>query len=424
MDKFVVKSAEELAAMDSTQQAAYFLSKNDHDKAQLKEAIDGKAGEKELTELRDSIVKEHNDNIQRVYEILKEQGEAINRQGGATPKERNTIRKGLEANASKLKAMKGSDGRNSGFSISGEDFHVKAPMTLASNIVGGAQIPQALRLPGYNDLPQRPTRLLDIVQFGGIDSNVVEWVYLTNEDGTTGPTAEGASKNNIDFDWALGTERVEKTTNYIKISTEMLDDISFMETAVRTQLNRKLLQAVEGQVYAGSGTTPNMRGIRTVASAFAAGAFANAVNNPNEIDVVTVAMNQIRVAQETDAAASAVLMHPTDVTKLKMIKVSATDLRYVERLWMNAGSLSIDEVPIIETTLVTQGQYLVGDFSKAHVLEKQAPTVQIGLDASDFTTNFRTLLAEWRGVTYVMNNDRSAFVAGTFATDKAAIETS
>ena len=85
--------------------------------------------------------------------------------------------------------------------------------------------------------------------------------------------------------------------------------------------------------------------------------------------------------------------------------------------------MAIDGVPIVETTLVTQGTYLVGDFSKAYLLDRMAPTVQVGLDQDDFTKNFRTLLAEWRGVSYVMNNDRSAFVAGTFATDIAALET-
>ena len=38
-----------------------------------------------------------------------------------------------------------------------------------------------------------------------------------------------------------------------------------------------------------------------------------------------------------------------------------------------------------------------------------------------FTKNLRTILAEWRGLSLVKNNDRTAFVKGTFATDIAAI---
>jgi hypothetical protein len=35
---------------------------------------------------------------------------------------------------------------------------------------------------------------------------------------------------------------------------------------------------------------------------------------------------------------------------------------------------------------------------------------------------FRTILAEWRGLSAVKNNDRTAFVKGVFATDKGELE--
>lgn len=427
MSTFQIKSADELAQMGKEDLAQYMTEKREFDSARLKSLEDGKASREEIQSLKAEIIDTHNKRIDAVMDILKTQGEHIVNLGKAPAQgQSKTVVSELTKNAEALKAMaRGGSGsvRLGQVTDFAPFLSVKVPgdMTLAGNVTG--QIPQAMRLPGYDDIPQRQVRLLDLVQRGSIESNIVEWVYMENEDGTTGQTAEGAAKNQIDFDWNLGSERVEKTTNYIKISTEMLADIPFMETAVRTQLSRKLLQAVESQVYSGNGTTPNLRGIRTVASAFSAGSFAAAVDNANNVDVLTVAMNQIKVAQLGEAMPNAILMNPTDVTALKLIKVSGTDKRYVERLWMNAGSLSIDGVPIIETTLVTAGTYLVGDFTKAYLLDRMAPTVQIGLDQDDFTKNFRTLLAEWRGVSYVMNNDRSAFVAGTFATDAAALET-
>ena len=247
----------------------------------------------------------------------------------------------------------------------------------------------------------------------------VEWVYMTNPEGSAAPTSETAPKAQIDFALGLGNERVEKTTARIRVTTEMLDDISFMENAIRNQLLRKLLQRVELGVYSGDGNSPNMHGIRTVATAFAAGDFANAISSPNYFDVLSVAMNQIAVAMQDSATPSAILMHPSDVTMLTLTKVGSTDGRYI---FQPNGAVSFAGMPIVETTLVTQGEYLVGDFSLAYVLQKAAPSVQIGLDQDDFSTNHRTLLAEWRGVTYVMHNDRPAFVEGTFATDQTAID--
>ena len=83
----------------------------------------------------------------------------------------------------------------------------------------------------------------------------------------------------------------------------------------------------------------------------------------------------------------------------------------------------LDGTPILENNDITIGSYLIGDFSKATIVQKSGITVEVGLDGSDFTKNMRTILAEWRGQLFVQNNDTTAFVKGVFATDAAAIET-
>ena len=90
---------------------------------------------------------------------------------------------------------------------------------------------------------------------------------------------------------------------------------------------------------------------------------------------------------------------------------------------MVAGQLSLDGIPIIPTTLVTVDKYLIGDFTKAFVLTKQGITIEIGYNADNFVKNFKTIRAEWRGVTFVKTNDRSAFVTGDFSVDAATLET-
>ena len=80
-------------------------------------------------------------------------------------------------------------------------------------------------------------------------------------------------------------------------------------------------------------------------------------------------------------------------------------------------------VPIIPTTLVTGDKYLVGNFDLATVYDKGSVAINIGLDGNDFTKNMVTVLAEWRGLVIVKNNDRTAFVTGDFSVDAAALET-
>lgn len=298
---------------------------------------------------------------------------------------------------------------------------LKAPvdMTFGTNVTG--QIPQAERLPGMNMVASREVKFLDVLQSGTISSNLVEWVYQSGKEGTAGQTDEAALKNKIDFDLQVGTQKVEKTTAFITITDEMLDDVEFMATEINNELNRELLKAVELGAYSGSGASPQLNGVFNTATAFAAGTFATAVDNANEVDVLTVAANQIKIAEQ--GMPNYIFMNPSDVTTLKMVKVSSTDKRYVERLAMVAGSLSLDGVPIVETTLVDAGQYLIGDFTKAHIRTKSGVSIDVGYTGDNFIKNFKTIRAEWRGVVYVKNNDRTAFVKGSFAADKAALET-
>jgi len=74
----------------------------------------------------------------------------------------------------------------------------------------------------------------------------------------------------------------------------MIGDIAYMNAEINNELMRDLLKDVESQVYEGDNTGENLNGIKTVATAFAAGSFAGTVDNANEADVLTVAMNQIQ----------------------------------------------------------------------------------------------------------------------------------
>lgn len=305
---------------------------------------------------------------------------------------------------------------------------VVGDMSITGNVSGGL-IPVEDRLEGLNIIPSRRVRLLALMEQRSTSANAVSWVYQANKEGAAGQTDEAATKNQIDFDLVVAQERISKYTAYIKASTEMLDDIEWMVSEIRAELERELLKSVEADAYegtaAGSGINVTLRGLRTIASAFSAGASAGAVDSANIMDVINVAITHIKIVQEgnEDMSRMIIFMNPQDVLLLKQIKVSSTDRRYVDMLYMAGDEMRISGVPIVESTLVTQDEYLVADMSKALFVVRDGVTVQVGLDGNDFTENKRTFLAEWRGAVVVRNNDRTAFVAGDFTTDAAALET-
>lgn len=413
--EFVVKNDAELEALSNEEKTVYFREYQKHLHGKVEEAEkNATMTAEQVAEMKAKIDSLDLKEFKSMIIAVKEQGTAIRsmmESGEATVKA--SLKDILVEKKATLEGMKRD--RNANFSI-------KAPnlMALSTNISGG-DVPQAQREAGLNRIASRQIRLLDVVQIGTATSNLIEWVYQANQDGTAGPTAEAALKNQIDFDLVVGSAKVEKYTAFIKVTTEMLADIDFIETEIRNELSQELLKVVEGGVYSGSGVTPNMEGIVTVATAFAAGTFAGTVDNANLVDVLVVAMNQIKIAEQ--GMPNYIMLNPSDVTALKLVKVSSTDKRYVERLAMVGGQLSLDGIPIVETTLVPADEFLVGDFTKATVFVKEAMNIEFGYENDDFTKNLVTIRAEWRGATRVKQNDRTCFVTGTISTAITALET-
>jgi HK97 family phage major capsid protein len=413
-EAFGKKTAEEMAGL--------YNEFNETQNAELTKLIEAKVSKEEVETLKASISAAQVEQMKSLNETLKQHGLAIKKLSEAEKAEKketvSSIRKGLEANVAKIKAMAGADKEG----VKSNEFSFKAvgDMTITANVSGG-NVPVEQRLSGVNAVASRRVRLMDIVSRGVASSNIISWVYQANKDGAAGGTSEGASKNQIDFDLVVTSTSVKKRTAYIKTSLEMIGDIDFMESEIKNELMRELLKDVENQVFQGDNTGNNLNGIYTTATAFTAGSFAGTVDNANNADVLTVAMNQILIANQE--APNYILMHPSDVTALKLIKASTTDRRYVDRLVMVGGDLTLDGVPIVPTTLVTIDKYLIGNFQLATVYDKGEVSISVGLDGNDFTKNMITTIAEWRGAVIVKNNDRTAFVKGDFSDDKEALET-
>jgi HK97 family phage major capsid protein len=411
------------AGQEAEEMAKLYNEYNEEARKALEDAVSKSASKEDIESLKSELATAQKEQMVQLNKTLKEYGLAIEKlnkdnQANSLTAQASDIRKALEenkANLTKLKDLDKSAAHGAGFS-----FKAAGDMLESTNISGG-NVPVEQRIAGLNLIATRRPRLIDLFAKGQAASNIISWVYQANRDGAAGGTTEGSTKNQIDFDLVVASQAVVKRTAFIKVSTEMLDDIDFIESEIRNELMRLLMLDVENTSYSGNGTAPNLNGIRTVATAFAAGTFAGTVDNANSADVLVVAMNQIAIANQE--APNAILMHPSDIAALKLMKVSATDKRYVDRLLYIGMDLTLDGVPMIGSTLVTAGTYLVGNFNLSVLYQKQGIMINIGLDGNDWTKNMRTIIAEWRGALVTKNNDRTAFVKGTFATDIAALET-
>ena len=412
----VSKKVEDISTLDAEAQAGLYNDFNEASKVAIDEAIELKASKEDVDTMKAELSESMNKQFIALQTVLKEQGTYLKKIAKTDAIKEIPLNKLLADNKDALLKLKGSSNSADNVKMT---LKAVGDMSIAGNTTG--QIPQADRNPVIGDTKSRTIKLMDLVTIGSIGSNLKEWLFLSNEEGSAGATGEGLIKNQIDFEIIVGSQKVEKITAYITITDEMLDDVEQIRTLINNKLTVELNKALEQGCFNGSGVSPILNGIDTVATTFAAGVFANLVDNANEIDVLQVASNQIEIADQD--MATAILMHPSDVTSLLLTKMSSTDKRYVERLQMIAGTLSFDGIPVVKTTLVTQGEFLMGDFSKASVDFKQGVTIEVGYNADNFVKNYKTIRAEVRAVCYVENNDRTAFIKGDFSVAIAALET-
>lgn len=267
------------------------------------------------------------------------------------------------------------------------------------------------------DRIQRPTiKVRNIVNSGTTTSKYVVYITQTNAIGADW-TAEGDAKSLFNPTYVEVSEEVKKVAGTIKISKEMLSDLAFIQSEINTDLMEAIAAQIETSLINGGGGS-EINGLLGYAQTFAAGSFAGTIVNANETDVVRVAIAQI---QNANFEPTHVVLNPNDVAKMQLTKTSTGEYTFPMFLVDAMGVQTVATLPIVSTTNIEAGTFLVGDFTKSNVRVREDVNMQVGYVNDDFQRNMVTILAEARLVHYVKANQVYAFVTGDFATAKAAI---
>jgi len=291
-------------------------------------------------------------------------------------------------------------------------------MTINANYSGGTVGSSDLET-GLTRIQRRRSFMRSLMNVRGTSSKFVTWIEQANPDGDAGMTAEGALKNQIDFDLVERSERVKKVTAFIKVSKEMIADIPFMQGEINGELMELVDLKLDEQLLTGDNLGENLNGVLNSAQPFTpAVQFVASVPFANNSDVLRVAIAQIASA---NFQADYIVLHPEDVAAMELAKSSTGEYVYPMYFVAADGTTRVKGIPVIENTGVATGTYLVGDFTKANLRVREEMNIQVGYVNDDFTKNLMTVLCELRAVAYVKNNHVNAFVQGTFATDIATI---
>ena len=261
----------------------------------------------------------------------------------------------------------------------------------------------------------RPT-IMSVSNTGVTSSKFVTYVSQS-ENSSSRWIPEATAKQEQTPSWVEISEEVKKIAGYVKISKEMLEDLSFIRSEVNTDLMEALATDIDSALINGAGGSQVTGILNQGISAFSPGSFALSVPSANISDVIRIAKANV---DSNNFMATHVLLNPEDVAKIHLTKSSTGEYTYPMFIPMS-GEMKVAELTVIVSNNIAQDTYVVGDFSKFNIRMRNNMALTVGLDQDDFTRNMLTILAESRLVCYVKENCKSAFVTGSLSTDIASI---
>lgn len=261
-------------------------------------------------------------------------------------------------------------------------------LTSGAGAAGDLIVPQ--RQPGIVRQPDRQMTIRDLLTVGRTTSNSIEFVQETGFTNAAAPVAEGATKPESSLEFNLQSTPVRTIAHWIQASKQILQDVPALQSYIDTRMRFGLMIVEEDQILSGDGTGQNLLGLIPQATPFDTGRVRP---GDTRIDIVRRAMTQVRLAEYR---ADAIVLHPSDWEEIELTKTD--EGAYV---WANPRGLlgpTLWGLPVIDTTAVEEGEFLVGNFQMAAMLwDREDAVVDISTeDRDNFIKNMVTIRAEER----------------------------
>ncbi|ARU04749.1 phage major capsid protein [Comamonas serinivorans] len=254
--------------------------------------------------------------------------------------------------------------------------------------------------------PEKRLTVRDLIAPGQTASNNIEYVRESGFTNSAAPVAEGAAKPYSDITFALENAPVRVLAHLFKASRQILDDAPALKSYIDARAEYGIKLAEEAQLLYGNGTGANLNGLIPQATAYAAPAGIT-VTGEQRIDRIRLAILQAILAE---FPASGVVLHPTDWAAIELTKDSQG--RYLIGRPQDGTPARLWNLPVVETTAITQNSFLTGAFSLgAQIFDRMAVEILISTENDkDFENNMVTIRAEERLALAVYRPE--AFVTG------------
>jgi len=424
-DVFEIKSPEELAKLNETEQEKYMaelFEAQTNTILKLQEELEkngakGGDNEKAISELR-------NEAYKSMERIMKAQGAEIEKLKMGNIEMPQTagvqISKWLSDNHEELKSIAQ---KGSGLM----ELTIKAPESLTT---GSATNPDGIpELIGTQVAPAGNVNLMpSIVEplVTTIATSLAAYAYTETvpKDGDYEFIAEGTIKPQIDFKIETRYAEPVKAAAYEVLTTESVQDIRGMQSIANDFLRKKHALKKQNGILFGDGVSPNPTGATVYGRAFVAGSMAAQVSDPNIMDVINACITDIYTTHnyqdETPYKANLAMLNPVDFF-LQFVSAKDADGKPLFPTASLFNRVVIGGVTIIPFEDIPAGKVFVADLSKYNITNYIDYTVKIGWINDQLITNQFTMVGESRFHAFVKKLDEQAFIYDDIATVSAAI---
>lgn len=269
-------------------------------------------------------------------------------------------------------------------------FAFKSVTSLTSGEGGFGELVQPDRRAGIMQPAVAPFFIRTLIPVGRTSSNAIEYIRETGFANNAAPVAEGAEKPESNLTIEKVSTPVRTIAHWIRVSNQILADAPMLESYLNNRMLWGLSYVEEQQILAGDGTGENLLGIIPQATAF-----DDNRRKPTDtyIDTIRRAMTQVRLAEYR---ADAIILHPSDWENIELTKT--TEGAYI---WANPAGLqgpTLWGLPVIETTAVEEGEFIVGAFRMAaQIWDREDAKVELFReDRDNVIKNLVTIRAEER----------------------------
>jgi HK97 family phage major capsid protein len=268
------------------------------------------------------------------------------------------------------------------------DVELKTLMTTSAGWT-----PQAVRTDIVIPSAQRPVQVNDSIPSLTTTQSSVVFMEETTFTNNAVETAEGGTYGEAALVFTERTSAVRKIPVFLPVTDEQLEDVQGAQQYIDSRLPFMVQQRLDGQIVAGDGTAPNLRGMLNIV-----GISTQAKGTDASLDAILKGITKVRVTGR--AIPTALFIHSTDWQNVRLLKDANGN--YILGSPITAGPEQLWGVPVTQTETTTAGTTVVAD-----TVRYTALYIRRGLDVQ-VSNSHSTFFVE--GKQAVRADIRAAFV--------------